>query len=169
MSLTARRLTIADAPVVRALRLRGLKEHPHDFAADHDDEAPHPPVFWEERLRDQLWIGVEQDGALIACASLRVGAGRKLRHNAWVYAMYVVPEAQGTGAADVLMEALETEARAAGATRLKLAVREGNARAEGFYRRRGFIAYGREPDSHVVAGIAHASLDLCKILAPDKA
>lgn len=160
----ARLLTPADAVAVRALRLRGLQEHPLEFGADYHDELAWPIERWRERLKEVSWFGVERDGALIACAFVRFMTGRKLRHNGWINAMYVAAEAQGAGAGDALMDAIESAARACGATHLKLYAREGNARAVAFYRRRGFVPYGIEPDSHIVAGVSYHSLEMCRIL-----
>lgn len=160
----ARALTETDAEAVRALRLRGLQDHPLEFGADFYDEAAWPIERWRERLKEVSWVGVEREGALVACAFVRFMTGRKLRHNGWINAMYVAVEAQGAGAGDALMDAIESAARKHGATHLKLYVREGNTRAVAFYRRRGFVPYGIEPDSHIVAGVSYHSLEMCKIL-----
>jgi ribosomal protein S18 acetylase RimI-like enzyme len=160
-----RRLYPVDAEAFRTLRLRGLAEHPLDFGADLGDESAWTLLQWRERLRTQRWYALEREGSLIGCGSLRIPEGRKVRHNGWVHAMYVAPEARGAGAADAVLDCIEREARAAGVTRLKLNVHEGNARAIAFYRRRGFEPYGREPDSHVVDGAGYASLELSKLLS----
>lgn len=163
MSL-ARLLGPADVEALRALRLRGLQEHPLEFGADYNDELVWPMERWRERLKEVSWFGVERDGALIACGFVRFMTGRKLRHNGWINAMYVVAEAHGSAAGDALMDAIEDAARQHGATHLKLYVRDGNARAVAFYRRRGFVPYGIEPDSHIAAGVSYHSLEMCRIL-----
>ena len=160
----ARLLGQADVEALRALRLRGLQEHPLEFGADYDDELAWTMERWRERLKEVSWFGVDRDGALIACAFVRFMTGRKLRHNGLINAMYVVAEARGGGAGDALIDAIESAAREHGATHIKLYVREGNARATAFYRRRGFVPYGVEPDSHIVAGISYHSLEMCRIL-----
>jgi GNAT superfamily N-acetyltransferase len=160
-----RRLLPEDADLLRPLRLRSLREHPLDFGAHHDDEGAWPLEKWAASLRDVAWFGAFQHNALIGCAILRVPDGLKLRHNGWVHAMYVAPEAQGAGASDAIMDAIETYARERAVRILKLYVREGNFRAERFYHRRGFVQYGREPDSHVVEGLVYHSLELAKRLA----
>lgn len=164
--MTARLLTEADIDAVATLRLRGLEKYPLEFGADYNDELAWPIERWRQRLNEASWFGVERDGALVACASVRFMTGRKLRHNGWINAMYVAAEAQGSGAGDALMDAIEGAARERGASHLKLYVRDGNARAVAFYRRRGFVPYGIEPDSHVVEGLRYHSLEMCKIL-PD--
>ena len=163
MNNIARRLNENDANELRAIRLESLREHPLELAADYDDEAAKLLEYWQGRLQSQMWFGVEANGALVACASLHIPPGKKLKHNAWVHAMYA--RLQGGGAADALMDCMEQAAREQGASWLKLAVREGNTRAEAFYRRRGFVPYGREPDSHVVEEKGYASIELGKVLS----
>lgn len=163
--MRARLLTHADAPPLRALRLRGLREHPQDFGADHDEEAAWTLEEWIARMMTALAFGVEDDaGALVAMATLRIPDRVKLRHNGWINAMYVAAEAQGSGAGDLIMDAIEAEARARGVTLLKLYARENNARACAFYRRRGFDAYGVEPDATVVDGVGYGALEMAKRL-----
>lgn len=159
-----RRLTAEDVDLLRPLRLRSLRENPLDFGAHVDDEAAWPLEKWQASLRDLNWFGALQDDTLVGCAILRVPDGLKLRHNGWVHAMYVAPEAQGQGASDAIMDAIEAFARDRHVSVLKLYVREGNERATRFYRRRGFAQYGREPNSHVVDAIAYHSLEMSKTL-----
>jgi ribosomal protein S18 acetylase RimI-like enzyme len=160
----ARALTEKDLDEVKRLRLRALQEHPLEFGADYDDEAAMADERWRERMAEPGWFGVEENGVLVACVYVRFPIGRKLCHNGWINAMYVAREAQGKGAADALMDAVESSARERGVTHLKLYARQGNSRAEAFYRRRGFVPYGIEPASHLVDGLAYHSLEFCKIL-----
>jgi GNAT superfamily N-acetyltransferase len=159
-----RRLKADDWEALRALRLRGLAEHPLEFGAGVEDETPWLEARWRQGLSDLRWFGVARDDALIACALLRVPEGRKLRHNGWINAMYCAAEAQGSAAGDALMAAIEAEARMLGVGVLKLYAREGNARAVRFYERHGFVVYGREPASHVVAGVAYNSVEMARPL-----
>jgi GNAT superfamily N-acetyltransferase len=162
--MRVRRLVPDDWRALSALRLRGLAEHPTEFGADVEDEKVWPEARWRQSLTDMRWFAVEQDGALVGCALLRIPEGRKLRHNGWINAMYVTSEAQGSGAAAALIGAIEADARTAGVSILKLYVRAGNDRARRFYERAGFAAYGCEPASHVVGGIAYDSLEMAKML-----
>jgi ribosomal protein S18 acetylase RimI-like enzyme len=56
--------------------------------------------------------------------------------------LYVAPAWQGRGIAPALLDAVQAEAARAGARVLWLAVYRRNARAVGFYRRRGFAVAG---------------------------
>ena len=160
----ARRLTADDAPSLYALRLRALRDHPLDFGAAYEEEAAWGAKAWAARMMSTHWFGVEAGGALIACASLRIPDRIRLKHNGWINAMFVAREAQGAGAAHALMEEIEAFARRAGVSILKLNVRAGNSRAEAFYLRRGFEPFGLEPDSMIVDGVGHASVEMAKRL-----
>lgn len=160
-----RRLGEADAALLRALRLRGLEENPEDFGAAYEDEAAWPLARTVESLTLLRWFGAFDGATLIGCVSLRVPEGAKLRHNGWINAMYVAPEARGAGAADELLDALEAAARVTGVTVCKLVCREDNHRARRFYERRGYEAYGREPDSISVSGRGYIGLEMAKRLA----
>lgn len=163
--IAVRRLLEADAAPLRALRLQGLAENPEDFGAAYEDEAAWPLARTIDALRALRWFAAARDERLVGCVSLRVPDGAKLRHNGWINAMYVAPEARGAGAADALLEALEAEARVTGVTWCKLVCREDNHRARRFYERRGYEAYGREPDSIVAAGRGYVGLEMAKRLA----
>lgn len=61
-----------------------------------------------------------------------------------LWKLYVVPEAQGTGAGSALMREVIARASRTHKT-LRLEFVEGNTRAEAFYRSHGFQRTGREP------------------------
>jgi GNAT superfamily N-acetyltransferase len=164
--MQARQLTLADVDAARALRLRGLQEHPRDFGAAYEDEAALSREEWARNFQAVEWYGVERDGALVACAILRIPAMMKLKHNGWIHGMYVAPEARGTAAGGLLIAAIEARARAAGLGVLKLLATSQNARAVRFYEKCGFAAYGLEPDSHRVDGVSYDSLEMMKRLNP---
>ncbi len=69
-------------------------------------------------------------------------AGFAAVEGSWLEAVYVSPEAWGTGLADVLHDAALAELRSRGVDRARLWVLEGNVRARRFYERRGWRADG---------------------------
>jgi GNAT superfamily N-acetyltransferase len=162
--MQARRLTLADIDAARALRFRGLREHPRDFGAALEDEAAQSPEDWARSFQAVEWYGVERDGALVGCAILRIPAMAKLKHNGWIHGMYVAPEARGTPAGGLLIAAIEARARGAGLSILKLLATSENARAVRFYEKCGFVTYGLEPDSHRVDGVSYDSVEMMKRL-----
>jgi GNAT superfamily N-acetyltransferase len=163
--MEVRRLSVSDLHALRALRLRALKEHPRDFGAAYEDEVGWPEARWRTSLAETIWFGAEQGAALVARAVLRIPGLVKLRHNGWVHAMYVAPEARGSEAGRVLIDAIETAARSEGVAILKLLASEGNDAARRFYEKCGFVQYGLEPDSHRVDGKSYNSVEMLKRLS----
>jgi L-amino acid N-acyltransferase YncA len=68
-----------------------------------------------------------------------------LDHTRWLHAIYLHPDARGTGAGMELLRAAMDDAYAAGARRFLLWVNERNAAARKFYEKLGFIETGRVP------------------------
>ncbi|GAB2981943.1 GNAT family N-acetyltransferase [Frigoribacterium salinisoli] len=77
---------------------------------------------------------------------------------------YLLPAAQGTGAADLLVAAAVREAVATGASCLWLGVNRHNARAARFYERNGLRVVGRR--SFRVGDVVHADDVRALVLAP---
>jgi GNAT superfamily N-acetyltransferase len=71
----------------------------------------------------------ELDGEAVGVVAVRPG---------WLDGLYVVPEAWGTGVADMLHGAALDHLRRLGETECRLWVLEANARARRFYERRGW-------------------------------
>jgi RimJ/RimL family protein N-acetyltransferase len=147
--IAIRRLVPDDVAVYRALRLRGLKEHPDAFTSGYDEEAAKPLAVTEARLAleadGRMW-GAFVDGALVGAIGLLREPRVKIRHKGEVFGMYVVREhaAQGVGAA--LLSLLIGEARReSGLTQLTLTVTETNVVARKLYEKFGFRSFGIEP------------------------
>jgi GNAT superfamily N-acetyltransferase len=162
--IVVRQIGPEDAASLRTVRLRALQDYPADFSAALEEEAAFPLERWAQWTREVTWFLAERGGETIGCAFLRRPQALKLRHNGWVHGVYVGAQAQGSRAGAELMAAIEREARAQGVTILKLLTRAGNARAERFYQRCGFTAYGREPATHKVAGVVYDSIEMAKRL-----
>ena len=77
---------------------------------------------------------------------------------------YLLPEAQGTGAADLLLAAASREAVAGGASCLWLGVNRQNARAARFYERNGLRVVGQR--SFRVGQVVHEDDVRARVLAP---
>lgn len=152
-----RRLDADDAPAYRALRLRGLKDHPDAFTSGHEEDAAQPMEFTHRRLRadaQTLWGAFDGD-ALVGIVGLDRELRIKNRHKASVVGMYVAPEAAGRGVGRALLDALLATARHEGLELLVLTVTEGNAAATALYERVGFRSFGIEPRAIKVDGVAH--------------
>ncbi len=132
-----------DWEVAREVRLRSLKDTPDAFWSTHDLEVDRPGEFWQELLAREgsQTFHARVDGRTVGCA---VGAVHPEDDAvAALFAMWVDPEARGTGAGDALMEAVKQWARDRGFSTLRFDVEDRNERAQGFYARHGARRTGR--------------------------
>jgi RimJ/RimL family protein N-acetyltransferase len=164
--IAIRPLVAADFAAYRAVRLRGLAEHPEAFSSSFEEEAtPEGDARIARRLEPSTlaphdgMLGAFDGAALIGTIGMSVDMRAKLRHQGLVVGMYVVPERTGEGIGRALLDALVARARAvSGLTGLVLTVTDGNAAALRLYERAGFALAGREPEAVRVAGVAHDKL-----------
>jgi len=144
-----RRLTPADAAVFRALRLRGLADHPDAFTSTVADWDL-PLQAYIERIEAGHVIGAfdAETGTLLGHVFLatHIATGLKTRHKCEVWSVYVTPEARGRNLADAMISHVITLARSLGFAWLKLQVGEHNVAARKTYERLGFVVFGREED-----------------------
>ena len=155
--VTARRLTPADVPAYRDLRLRALQDHPDAFSSAYEDEAVEPLDFFARRI----WTAPSGtfggfSGAILAgIATLIVPDKLKMRHRGELAGIYVAPEYQRSGIARPLVQATIAAARDAGVVSLRLTVNTRNVRAEQFYRTLGFRSYGVDKRMALIGGVYH--------------
>ncbi|MFJ6572422.1 GNAT family N-acetyltransferase [Streptomyces sp. NPDC091292] len=147
-------------PQVKELRLAALLDPaaPVAFLETYDDACPKPDVFWQGRTAqaaqgvvqrqfvaegaDGTWGGtvvvlIEEPGALDFF-------GRPvIRRQAQLVGVFVRAEHRGTGLTEALFDAaLEWAWSVDGIERVRLFVHQDNGRAEGFYRKVGFVPTG---------------------------
>lgn len=158
-SVVVRELGAADAGAFQALRLRGLAECPSAFAASHDEECGRPVAEIADRLRAEpgrCVLGAFRDAGLVGCLGVDRERKRKLSHKAFLWGMYVAPEARRAGAGGALVAAALRRARAmAGVRQVTLGVNAANAPALALYERMGFLPYGVERGFLLVDGVLH--------------
>ncbi len=142
--IPCRRLTAADAPAFRALRLEAFRLHPKDFRFAPEDESGIPMDATAARLEREFVIGADMDGTLVGIGGLGRVQGAKLDHRALIWGMYVRADHRGTGVADQIMSMLMDHARGL-VDSVVLTVVAGNPRARRFYERWGFVEYGTDP------------------------
>ncbi|QSQ27022.1 GNAT family N-acetyltransferase [Pyxidicoccus parkwayensis] len=153
--LTVRRLRLDEAEVFWALRLRALREHPEAFGASPEEDEVRPMEQVRARLSgdSQFVMGAFDGERLVGMAGLKRQDGRKSAHKAFIWGMYVAPEARSRGVGRKLITALLEEARKMpGVERITLAVTVGNAPAQTLYRALGFRTYGVEPAALKIGG-----------------
>ncbi|MEO6408456.1 MAG: GNAT family N-acetyltransferase [Burkholderiaceae bacterium] len=159
MPVLCRALAPSDAPAFQALRLRGLLESPSAFASSHVEEAATPLADVAERLAavpGRAVFGAFDDDVLVGVVGLVREHHLKLAHKAFVWGMYVAPEArrQRTGAA-LLKHALAHAVTEWKVRQVKLGVNAANGTALALYRRLGFETFGLERDFLCVDGVFH--------------
>jgi GNAT superfamily N-acetyltransferase len=127
---------------VRAIRLRALADAPDAFWVRLEDETQRTPEQWRERLASPssatfLATGDGETVGLVVTHPSTAAEG-----DAGLAAMWVAPEARGTGVADALISAGVGWARDRGYRRVRLWINDANAVAERLYERHGFVPTG---------------------------
>ena len=133
-----RRLTADDWQALRAIRLRALADAPDAFGSTLEREASGPDDAWRDWAGrgDRTVVLAKRDGVAVGIAS--GGPAPAEERAAGLYAMWVEPEARGTGVAELLVDAVEAWARGAGYAEIGLGVTVGNDRATALYERLGY-------------------------------
>jgi ribosomal protein S18 acetylase RimI-like enzyme len=156
VSATVRRLGAHEADLLRDVRLRALRDAPAAFGSTLAREERYEPAKWE-RWAAEAASG-EQQAIFVAEPAAGMASGviddedPALAH---LYAMWVAPDARGTGTGKALLEAVVAWATERGAERLTTSVTDGNAVAAGLYTAAGFADTGRrEPLGHSDAVVA---------------
>jgi diamine N-acetyltransferase len=149
-----RRATVADAAALAEFGARTFYE---TFVSDNtpEDMAMHLASAWhpdiqraeiEDAALDTL-LACAENGRLAGFAQLRAAqppAGIAARKPVELKRFYVDKPWQGQGLARRLMDAVDLQARARGASELWLGVFERNERAQAFYRKCGFRNVGSQ-------------------------
>ena len=127
---------------VRAVRLRALTDAPDAFWVTLAEELEVTAEQWRERLAATdaatfLALAEARDVGLVVVHPSSSAPG-----DAGIAAMWVAPEARGSGAADALLAAAVDWARTHGYPRARLWINDANDVAAGLYRRHGFTPSG---------------------------
>src|SRR5262245_36012245 len=118
--MLVRKLVAADLAAYRALHRHGLDHAPEAFVDTAEQDAARPDSIVSSRLgRGEAWGAFKGEQLLgklvIDCLPYAV-----LAHTRWLHAIYVHPDARGTGAGAALMRVAIDDARRAGAFRFLL-------------------------------------------------
>jgi len=140
-------LAEADAPILRELRLRALRDAPDSFLSTYEAEAREPVEATAERLRHSaaatFVLGAFEDGALAGMLGVFRESRRKGAHRANFGGMYVAPEVRRRGVGRALIDEATSRLRAAGVEQAHLTVATTAGAARRLYLRSGFVGVGR--------------------------
>jgi RimJ/RimL family protein N-acetyltransferase len=144
VTVSARRLTAADAEAYRALRLEGLRDSPESFGATYAEEEGNPASSFAGRLEKDFHFGLFDGDKLVGTAGFFREGMTKVAHRGKMIGVYLTPAARGKGNASLLIGAVIEEARKH-VLQLHLAVIQQNEKARRLYERHGFRIYGEDP------------------------
>jgi RimJ/RimL family protein N-acetyltransferase len=142
-----RRLRPDDWTLLRDVRLASLADSPEAFGSTYAREAEFDEATWRDRAAANGWyLATSGDTVLGLVAGYHdAGPPATQRH---LVAMWVAPQARGTGLAAELVDAVVDWAGADGATELTLGVADGNDRARALYLKCGFVSTGERFPLH---------------------
>jgi GNAT superfamily N-acetyltransferase len=127
---------------LRELRLEALLDTPEAFGSTYEESVRRTRRQWRTMARDFNYFVAHDDGTFLGMAS--GGYHDDVPDTAWLYGMYVTPEARGTRVASELVDAVASWARGRGYNALYLHVSADVARARRFYQRVGFVETGEQ-------------------------
>jgi ribosomal protein S18 acetylase RimI-like enzyme len=158
MTISVRRLGMADVPALRELRLESLRLHPECFGADLEAEEAMSVEDMAARMHTGYSFGGFVDDVLSGLVVFVKPKNKKTGHTGDLGAMYVRANARGTGLGDALVEAVIDQAVATGTEQIKLLVNAENPHAIKLYERHGFRPVGKYPNSLRVGGKTYEEL-----------
>jgi ribosomal protein S18 acetylase RimI-like enzyme len=163
-----RRLAPTDAPEFRRLRLKALKESATGFGSSYSEEAKRPLASFKKLLTadDDNWVyGGFRGESLIGVLRLVREKGKKERHKASIYGMYVDPSERRKGTGRTLLAtAIGTAKKLKGLRQIRIGVVTSNAAAIALYERAGFVEYGKEENALLISGKFHSEFLMVKKL-----
>lgn len=145
--ITARPATEEDTATWRALRRDGIERYPSVFIPTLAEHDATPDTDDSKRLAaGGRFLAFDGETPVGLCGINRHTMPRA-NHRAELGPFYVIPAAQGKGAAKSLIDAAFAYAREQGIWQIELDVNEDNARAIRFYQHLGFHQVGRIPNA----------------------
>lgn len=165
-AIELRRLSPAEAPLFREIRLEGLDQDPDAFSGTFESESTQPLSFFAQRLAGSAVFGAFRGPDLLGIAGFVVQQGPKHGHKGTLFGMYVRSAARGAGIGRRLVQAVIDYAL----TRvelIELRVVSDNRAARRLYARLGFEEYGVEKRAAKYQGRYHDDVLMAKMLVLD--
>ncbi len=157
--LSIRPLQTDESALLRALRMRALRNAPDAFAQTIGEIQDKPETYWQQLAKNlrlshhEFFIAfLNEEPVGITYGHLEVAD----RHVAQVGSMWVSPTARGKGIGKRLLHRTLSWATAQGAQRMRLWVTADNSPATKLYKSSGFVPTGKtdllpsHPDLHVI-------------------
>ena len=157
MTLTYRKLEVADAETCVALRKEMLTNAPGSFGSSPEEDRGSDLALVRERLTgsaDQAVFGAfDKTAGLVGSVGVHCATRLKERHKASVWGMYVAPAFRRQGAGQALMQSVIAFAQSAPRIeQIQLSVSASAPGAHRLYESLGFVVWGTEPDALRVTG-----------------
>lgn len=138
--------------LLREVSAAAVSEAPYAFSVTLEQLRRVPDAEWQRRARsgaegkDSFCVlGFEGTHPIGIAVGLTKSSEKTL---AYLVSVWVAPSHRGTGLAASLVSSVVTWARGIGADWLLAGVTRGNLRADAFYRKLGFEAYGGPKPNH---------------------
>jgi GNAT superfamily N-acetyltransferase len=166
-ALDVRRITPAEWPLLRDLRLRSLLDSPEAFGQRHAEAALQSDDDWQSNARAaasgsrRVWF-ICRDAATLEPIGLVQGR-RRPPADCLLFSMWVAPQARRSGAGRALVDAIAAWGAGWGAERVILWVLAANESAMRFYDRIGFRLINEGPDAE--SGRAYGAFAMQRDLA----
>jgi len=135
-----RAATKGDWRQLRDLRLESLLDTPEAFGTTYEESLERSTAQWKQMAKNLNYFVAERNTEFAGMAS--GGLNDRFPDTAWLYGMYVTPDARGTTMAAALVRRVARWALEAGYVELYLDVGVGVKRARAFYEREGFVDTG---------------------------
>lgn len=138
-----RQADIDDALAIATIHVRSWQHAYRDLLPEHQLDAlsiPEREQQWVHNLdpaRSQKTVVIEEDGTIVGFASWDI-VSRSHPVTAMLFSMYLDPGAMGKGYGSALMQAVEVDMIAAGATEGTLHVLRDNLATRAFYKNHGW-------------------------------
>ena len=138
--MNVRRAAIGDEALLRELRLEALSLEPYAFGSTYERELARTVDDWRRWMSPGVvFILEDAQGARGLVAAAHDSADQAIVH---LMAMWVQPDARGSGGADALVAAVVGWARSERSRAVRLQVVHDNLRARRCYERNGFKVTG---------------------------
>lgn len=141
-----RRLGLQDVKIFRDIRLEGLKNHPDAFGASFEEESDQSETQVQGRIESNAIFGGFLKGRIEGVAAVSRSRAAKTAHIAFVWGMYVRPDARGTGLARLLIERAVAEVKQS-CRSIRLSVVASNIPAIRLYESVGFKTWATDTEA----------------------